>query len=69
MLHALNLYLIRIRNLVIEVDVKYIEGMLANLDIVPPASINQWILSILMFYFTLVHVPGMHHGPDGLSRR
>jgi hypothetical protein len=22
-----------------------------------------------MFHFTLVHVPGMHHGPDGLSRR
>ena len=69
MLHALNLYLIRIRNLVIEVDVKYIKGMLENLDIVPPASINQWILSILMFHFTLVHVPGMHHGPDDLSRR
>ena len=22
-----------------------------------------------MFHFTLVHVPGMHHGPDGLSRQ
>jgi hypothetical protein len=22
-----------------------------------------------MFYFTLVHVPGMHHTPDGLSRQ
>jgi hypothetical protein len=22
-----------------------------------------------MFHFTLVHVPGTHHGPDGLSRR
>jgi hypothetical protein len=32
-------------------------------------SINRWILSILMFHFTLVHVPGTHHGPDGLSRR
>ena len=21
-----------------------------------------------MFHFTLVHVPGTHHGPDGLSR-
>jgi hypothetical protein len=21
-----------------------------------------------MFHFTLVHVPGMHHTPDGLSR-
>ena len=22
-----------------------------------------------MFHFKLVHVPGSHHGPDGLSRR
>ena len=22
-----------------------------------------------MFYFTLMHVPGSHHTPDGLSRR
>ena len=22
-----------------------------------------------MFQFTLVHIPGSHHGPDGLSRR
>src|SRR5271168_2268162 len=26
-------------------------------------------MSILMFHFELVHVPGTHHGPDGLSRR
>ena len=29
---------------------------------------NHWILMILMFYFTLVHVPGTHHMPDRLSR-
>jgi hypothetical protein len=51
------------------VDAKYIKGMLANPDIALSASINRWILSILMFHFTLVHVPGTHHGPDGLSRR
>ena len=43
--------------------------MLENPDIAPSASINRWIVSILMFHFTLVHVPGMHHGPDRLSRR
>jgi hypothetical protein len=53
----------------VEVDAKYIKGMLANPDIAPSASINRWILGILMFHFTLVHVPGTHHGPDGLSRR
>ena len=49
-------------------DAKYIKGMLSNPDIAPSASINQWIVSILMFHFTLVHVPGLYHGPDGLSR-
>src|SRR5271163_3057252 len=43
--------------------------MLRNPDIAPSASINRWIVSILMFHFELVHVPGTHHGPDGLSRR
>jgi hypothetical protein len=35
----------------------------------PHASINQWIVIILTFHFDLVHIPGTHHGPDGLSRR
>ena len=43
--------------------------MLANPDIVLSASINRWILSILMFHFTLVNVPSTHHGPDGSSRQ
>ncbi|KAJ3510089.1 hypothetical protein NLJ89_g4871 [Agrocybe chaxingu] len=68
-LRALKLYLIGLRNLVVKVDAKYIKGMLANPDIAPSASINRWILAILMFHFTLVHVPGQFHGPDGLSRR
>jgi hypothetical protein len=68
-LRALKLYLIGVRNIIVEVDAKYIKGMLANPDVAPSASINRWILSILMFHFTLVHVPGTHHGPDGLSRR
>ncbi|OBZ78892.1 hypothetical protein A0H81_01162 [Grifola frondosa] len=40
-----------------------------NPDIAPSASINRWIVAILTFHFTLVHVPGTNHGPDGLSRR
>jgi hypothetical protein len=43
--------------------------MLANPDISPSASINQWIVTILTFHFDLVHVVGTHHGPDELSRR
>ena len=68
-LRQLKLYLIGVRNLIVEVDAKYIKGMLRNPDIAPSASINRWIVSILMFHFELVHVPGTHHGPDGLSRR
>lgn len=68
-LRALKMHLLGVRNLIVEVDAKYIKGMLANPDIAPSASINRWILGILMFHFTLVHVPGTHHGPDGLSRR
>jgi hypothetical protein len=68
-LASLRLYLIGVRNLVIEVDARYIKGMLNNPDIAPSASINRWILAILTFHFKLVHVPGSFHGPDGLSRR
>ena len=68
-LRILKLYLIGVRNLIIKVNMKYIKGMLKNPDIAPSASINRWIILILMFHFTLVHVPGLHHGPDGLSMR
>ena len=67
-LRSLKAYLIGVRNLVVEVDARYIKGMLANPDLAPSASMNRWIVSILLFHFTLVHVPGTRHGPDGLSR-
>jgi hypothetical protein len=68
-LRALKIYLIGVRNLVVEVDARYIKGMLANPDLDPSATINRWIMAILMFHFILVHVPGTMHGPDGMSRR
>jgi hypothetical protein len=67
-LRAQKLYLIGIWNLIVEVDAKFIKGMLAHLDVTPSASINWWVLSILMFHLTLVHIPGTHHGPDRLSQ-
>ena len=66
-LHALKIHLIGVQNLVIEMDMQYIKGMLSNPDIAPSASINQWIITILAFHFILVHVPSIIHGPDGLS--
>ena len=68
-LRALRLYLIGVRNLIVEVDARYIKGMLQNPDIAPSASINHWIMAIMSFHFILIHVPGSRHGPDGLSHR
>jgi hypothetical protein len=67
-LRAYHIYIIGVKNLVIEVDAKY--RMLNNPDIQPNATINRWIADILLFDFKLVHVPAIHHtAADGLSCR
>jgi hypothetical protein len=68
-LHTYKMFLVGVCNLIVEVDARYIKGMLNNPDIVLSASINRWIVSILTFHFELQHVPGKSHGPDGLLRR
>lgn len=69
-LRAYRLYLIGAKNLKVEVDAKYIKGMLNEPDLQPNATINRWIQGILLFDFTLVHIPAdKHKGPDALSRR
>ena len=66
----MKVWIIGVRNLTVEVDAKYIKGMINNPDIQPNASMNQWMAAILLFNFKLKHVPGSKHaGPDGLSRR
>ena len=64
---SLKAYLIGVWNLIVEVDASYIKGMLLNPDLVPSTSINHWIVLILLFHFTLIHIPGTRHGPNGLS--
>jgi hypothetical protein len=65
-----RLYIIGARTLHVEVDAKYIKGMLNDPDLQPNAAINRWIQGILMFDFTLIHVPAERHkAPDALSRR
>ena len=66
-LRALKMHIIGTHNLVVEVDCRSIKGMLDNPDLSPNASMNRWIIAICMFHFELVHVPGILHGPDGLS--
>jgi len=69
-LRAYRIHLIGVKNLHVEVDAKYIKGMLNEPDLQPNAAINRWIQGILLFDFTLVHVPATKHvGPDALSRR
>jgi len=69
-LRAFRIHLIGVRKLRVEVDAKYIKGMLNEPDLQPNAAINRWIQGILLFDFTLIHVPGIKHvGPDALSRR
>lgn len=69
-LRAYRLYLIGVKHLQVEVDAKYIKGMLNDPDLQPNATINRWIQGILLFDFELIHVPATSFkGPDALSRR
>ena len=65
-----RIYIIGVKKLIVEVDAKYIKGMLNDPDLQPNATINRWIQGIKLFDFELVHVPAdKHRGPDALSRR
>ncbi|KAG1807684.1 uncharacterized protein BJ212DRAFT_1209646, partial [Suillus subaureus] len=72
-LRAVCVFIFGITNLtvtMVEVDVKYIKGMINNPDLQPNATINQWIAGILLFPVTLIHMPtSKHTGADSLSRR
>ena len=68
-LQVLCMYLLGIRNLIIKVNARYIKGMLQNPNIQPSASMNCWIMGILMFHFELVYVEGTFYRPDGLSQQ
>ena len=64
------MYIIGVKNLIVEVDTKYIKGMINNPNIQPNATINRWIAGILLFNFKLRHVSTKDHAPaDGLLRR
>jgi len=71
--HALRhwrIHLVGVKKLKVEVDAKYIKGMLKEPDLQPNAIMNRWIQGILTFDFELVHVPATQFkGPDALSRR
>ncbi|KAF8124195.1 hypothetical protein EV363DRAFT_1454736 [Boletus edulis] len=69
-LRAACVFIFGVPNLVIEMDTKYVKGIINNPDLQPNATINWWIASILLFHFELRHIPAAKHTrPDGLSRR
>ena len=69
-LRAFRLFLVGVKNLIVEVDAKYIKGMLNAPDLLPNAAMNRWIQGIMLFDFVLKHVPGKTHlAADALSRR
>ena len=69
-LRAFRRYLVGVKSLQVEVDAKYIKGMLKRPDLQPNATMNRWVQGILLYDFSLVHVPATEFkGPDALSRR
>lgn len=69
-LRDVRTYIIAVRKLVVEVDARYIKGMINNPDVQPNATINRWIAGILLFDFELRHISAKDHtAADGLSRR
>jgi len=64
-----QLFTIGVKKLIIEMDAKFIKGMLNHPTLHPNDAINRWIAAILLFDFELVHVPAEKHtGADGLSQ-
>ena len=51
-----RLYIIGVKNLQVEVDAKFIKGMLNEPDLQPNAAVNRWIQGILMFDFALSNI-------------
>ena len=66
---SVHVFIFGVTNLVVELDAKYVKGMINNPDLQPNTTINRWITSILLFHFELCHVSvEKHAGLDGLSQ-
>ena len=69
-LRAVQVFIFGVTNLVVEMDAKYVKGMINNPDLQLNATINRWIAGILLFHFKLHHISADRHAsPDRLSRR
>jgi hypothetical protein len=69
-LRAVRIFIFGVANLTVEMDVKYVTGMINSPDLQPNVTINRWIAGILLFHFKLVHISAdKHAGLDGLLCR
>ncbi|KNZ77795.1 hypothetical protein J132_03854 [Termitomyces sp. J132] len=68
-LQVSSYWLLGCRKLIVESDAKYLKGMLSNPGIGPNATIMHWVEAVLMYHFTLRHVPGKTFSMDDLSCR
>jgi hypothetical protein len=69
-MEAFKDHIYQLKNLTIEVDAKYLKGVLKNPSSLPDRPMNWWIANILRFSPKIVHVPAAQFkGPDALSRR
>ena len=55
-LRAVRVFIFGVTNLVVEMDAKYVKGMINNPDLQLNVTINQWIASILLFHFEIRHI-------------
>jgi len=65
-LEAMSYWLLGTRKLIMEMDAKYLSGMLKNSGMGPNTTINRWIDKILIFHFKLQHLPGETFTLDSL---
>lgn len=64
-----QLFTIGVKKFIVEMDAKFIKGMLNSPTLCPNDAINRWISAILLLDFELVHVLATRHTEaDGLSR-
>ena len=69
-MYEARIYLIELNHFFVEVNAKYIKGMINNPDLQSNVTINRWIVEILLFPFTLIHILVTRHiESDDLSRR
>jgi len=62
-------YLVGLSSLIVEMDAKYVKGMINSVEEDTDPIVARWIQAILLYDFEFVHAPAdKFRGPDALSR-